>query len=515
MLIGSVVTACASGISKGQDRIWKVFNDKATLGFGTSIDSVGDLDGDGFPDLIVGVPDDSNAGKIVLYSGSSGAMLTEIRGAYNEAFGAAVSRTGDVDGDGVLDFAVSTFDPGAMINDTGRVTVYSGATSNLIWMVDGQLGEFLGAGIADMGDVDGDGIDDLIAGARFGGYARAMSGIDGSTIYSVTSPSLNPGGFGWNVAAGGDVDGDGIGDFMVSDPYNCDPGPCTGAAYVFSGKSGQLLYTEFALYDNAYMGLGMAILGDINGDGFSDFGAGAPRETTLLSTEGGYALICSGKDGAVLYKYDENRAGHRNWHTGGAFAPAGDLNADGYDDFLIGSWGAGDFYRPGNVYLYSGRDGGELYHYEDVDSDHGPNGFGFVLASLGSSGPGPSPAFAVSAPGERTLPGMVRTGSVSTWTARELFVDAQPRYVVPSQAVTLTLAQAEPAQLYGFFLVDVNGTPAFNLLSVGTLDATGRAYLSGTAGAGVLNGITIQIEGIVINSAGRLIASNREEIYFQ
>jgi hypothetical protein len=86
---------------------------------------------------------------------------------------------------------------------------------------------------------------------------------------------------------------------------------------------------------------------------------------------------------------------------------------------------------------------------------------------------------------------------------------------VPSQAVTLTLAQAEPAQLCGFFLVDANGTPAFNLLSVGTLDATGRSYLSGTSGASVLNGITIQIEGIVINSAGRLISSNREEIYFQ
>jgi len=498
-----------------QDRVWKNLGDKASTTFGESMDSLGDIDGDGVPDVIVSAADyENDKGLAVIYSGRDGSTIYAIHGNNNEVLGSAVSRTGDLDGDGIPDFAVSTFNPGDTRTFSGRVTVYSGSTATKIWEVDGNPGDFLGSGIADVGDLDGDGIDDLIVGARFGFYAREMSGKDGSTLLSITSPSLTPGDFPWSVAAGGDLDGDGVGDFMLSDPYNCDPGPCTGAAYVFSGKTGLLLYTEYGLTDKARMGLGMAVLGDVNGDGFNDFAAGAPAQNTASDLGAGYAVICSGKDGSTIFAYDQTGLHHSVWNTGASFGAIGDLNQDGCDEFLIGAPGAGDFYSAGNVYLYSGRDGGGLYHYEDSDSVHLMNAFGHKIVTITPGVAGSAPAFAVTAPGEDDSTGLY-VGSISAWKTHKLCVDAEPRIVPPNTPVTLQLGQGAASQFYAFFLVDVAGAPLFNLLSLGTFDATGRGFLSGRTNNTTLGGITIGIQGFTINAANKVVVSNQETILLQ
>ena len=501
--------------ARAQERIWKQFHDQSNVQFGTTMDALGDITGDGISDVIVGASADSTngqyAGMVSLYSGADGSPFLQIYGTSNVSFGCAVSRTGDVDGDGIPDFAVGTFDPDANLTDKGQVTVYSGASASVIWQVAGGLGNFLGCSIADVGDLNADGIDDLIVGARFGYYARAMSGKDGTKILRVNSPSSCQGDFGWNVAAGGDVDGDGVPDFMVSDPYDCASGVSAGAAYVFSGATGKALYTILGQDGpHDHMGLGMAILGDLNGDGYAEFGAGAPSDSYNWDYEG-YAVIASGRDGTTLYTYRPDAKVSVDWNLGFSLAGIGDLNRDGFDDFMIGAPGAG-YYGNGNVFLYSGRDGGLIYEYEDLESDPSAARFGQVEASVGDVDGDGHPDLVVSAVYENS-PTVLACGSVSVWTGDDL-VQSIPRTVAPNQIVTIQVGQGVAVQPYALFLVDVNGTPAFNLLSLGAFDATGRGYMSGWYGAGV-GPITISVRAFALDGSNQLIDSRPETIHLQ
>jgi hypothetical protein len=505
----------AASQARGQERIWKRFGNATGTGFGSTMDAVGDVDGDGVSDILVGVPfSDANgldSGRVILISGADGTSITSLHGVAKEAFGFAVSRAGDVDGDGIPDFAIATFDVGGGGTYAGAVSMYSGSTLTMLWQAQGNAGEFLGSGIADVGDLDQDGIDDLVAGARFGGYARTMSGKDGSTLITVTSPDLYWGEFGYDVAAGGDVDGDGFGDFMVSDIYDSDPGPTTGAAYVFSGKAGQLLYRVYGYTDNAYMGTGMGILGDVNQDGFADFGAGAPADSSIASF-GGLALVCSGKDGSVLYSYQPNSFQDTHLAIGSAFSRIGDVNLDGFDDFLVDYATSGDVYGWGTVFLNSGVDGGRLYHFEDK-SKLSANQFGTRLARMGDVNGDGSPEFAATAPADSSAT-VNYSGSVSAWTTRRLLCDANPRMVVPNRDCTLQVGQAIASQLFAIFLTDVNGVPVFNLMALGTLDSTGRGAITGHYAGGAA-GMTVGLLGLTLDAQNHLLISNVETIELQ
>jgi hypothetical protein len=505
----------AANQARGQERIWKRFGNATGTGFGSTMDVVGDVDGDGVSDVLVGAPADSSggyqAGKAVLFSGAGGMKIATLVGVAKEGFGIAVSHAGDVDGDGTPDFAIATFDVGGGGTYTGAVSMYSGGTTTLLWQVQGNAGEFLGSGIADVGDLDLDGIDDLIVGARFGGYAKTISGKDGSTLTTVYSPDLYPGEFGYDVAAGGDVDGDGFGDFMVSDIYDSDPGLTTGAAYVFSGKAGQLLYRVYGYTDNAYMGTGMGILGDVNHDGFAEFGAGAPADSSIASF-GGLALVCSGKDGSMLYSYQPSSFQDTHLAIGSAFSRIGDVNLDGFDDFLVDYATSGDVYGWGTVFLNSGVDGGRLYHFEDK-SKLFPNEFGTRLALMGDVNGDGSPEFAATAPADSTAT-VNHCGSVSAWTTRRLFCDANPRILSSNKDCTVQVGQAIASQLFALFLVDVNGVPAFNLLALGALDPTGRGATTGHYAGGAA-GMTVGLQGFTLDALNHLLISNVETIELQ
>jgi len=497
---------------QAQERLWKRFGNSSISGFGTTMDVVGDLDGDGVSDVIVGVPfSDANgldSGRVILMSGADGKTITSLHGVAKEAFGLAVSRAGDVDGDGIPDFAIATFDVGGGGTYTGAVSMYSGGTTTMLWQVLGNAGEFLGSGIADVGDLDQDGIDDLIAGARFGGYARTISGKDGSTLTTVYSPDLHPGEFGYDVAAGGDVDADGFGDFMVSDIYDADPGVMTGAAYVFSGRSGQFLYRVYGVSDFAYMGSGMGILGDLNQDGFADFGAGAPGDSSI-AFDGGLAIVCSGKDGSVLYSYQPATFNDTYMQIGAGFGRIGDVNRDGFDDFLLDDSESGDVIDWGTVFLNSGVDGGRLYHFED-ESKLFANLFGTRLAALGDVNGDGSPEFVATAPADSTAT-VNDCGSVSAWTTHRLLCDANPRMVVPNRDCTVQVGQAIASQLFALFLVDVNGVPAFDLLAFGALDPTGRGAVTGHYAGGAA-GTTVGLQGFTLDAQNHLLISNVETI---
>ncbi|MGH8059171.1 MAG: FG-GAP-like repeat-containing protein [Candidatus Entotheonellia bacterium] len=151
--------------------------------------------------------------------------------------GHAVAGVGDVDGDGVPDVVVTT-SSGA--GGAGSVSVFSGASGQRLWRVAGELGEQLGYAVAGIGDVNGDGVPDVVVGAPFtapGGVAWAgsvymFSGVDGRLLWRVDGVESGDQ-LGYAVAGVGDVDGDGRPEIVVGAPYASRPGH-RGEAYLVS-----------------------------------------------------------------------------------------------------------------------------------------------------------------------------------------------------------------------------------------------------------------------------------------
>ncbi len=159
--------------------------------------------------------------------------------------------------------------------------------------------------------------------------------------------------FSWIARGIGDVDGDGASDLVTSAPTwgaNGQPsGP--GKVYVYSGRSGQLLWSQ-AGKDQEGLGTGLEAAGDVNGDGAGDVIAGAPG--------GDHAYVFSGRDGRLLFTLAPDAPNER---FGTSAAGAGDQNGDGVPDLVVGAPGAGGKGQAtGKVYVFSGKDGSPALH---------------------------------------------------------------------------------------------------------------------------------------------------------
>ncbi|HEY1491475.1 MAG TPA: FG-GAP-like repeat-containing protein, partial [Steroidobacteraceae bacterium] len=171
-------------------------------------------------------------------------ILHEWRGeAANDQFGWIARNVGDVDGDGIADVVVSAPTHGAAASNAGKIYVYSGGSGALLWSADGLAGEQLGTGVEAAGDTNHDGIPDVVASGPYaGGVARVYSGRDGRVLHEFRAPRADES-FGNHVAGAGDVDGDGYADVIVGSPGKDGEHPSAGHAYVYSGQSGALLLT--------------------------------------------------------------------------------------------------------------------------------------------------------------------------------------------------------------------------------------------------------------------------------
>ncbi|MCH2100998.1 MAG: hypothetical protein MK209_03650 [Planctomycetes bacterium] len=372
-----------------QDVIHTWIGDARYQYHGHDVADVGDVNGDGFADVLVGMPGDDgfgqSAGMARLYSGRDGAQLWAWDGsAGQDELGHAVSSAGDVNGDGINDIIICAIGADAFAQGAGQARVYSGSNFRLIHTLDGAASkDYLGWAASEVGDLNFDGFDEFIVGAsKYGagvfpgpgdGYANVYDGLTGAIIYQVVGPH-NTAFTGHAVGGPGDVNGDGAADFLVGS-YGTDIGAQnSGSVTLYSGIDGSVLYVWHG--DNAKDKLGISVdgAGDVNGDGVLDVVAGGHQAATN-GKNSGMARVFSGADGSILYTWygDDPEDLFGNSVSGGH-----DLNSDGFDDVVVGirhddTWGD----NSGAVRAYSGADGSELwtaYGYADHDL------FGFAVA---------------------------------------------------------------------------------------------------------------------------------------
>ena len=350
--------------------------------FGWVATAIDDLNGDGVAELLIpAIGRDNSAGRVTVYSGSDGAVLHQLDGGAGELLGYALGNAGDVDGDETGDYIVggarvlvlsgatheelldltpttgfghAVAGAGDIDDDgyadllvgsqaadafTGAAYLISGKDGDVIWSRSGAAeGELFGSAVGSLGDVNGDGVSDVVVGAfgggpNAGGVAYVLDGSDGSNLHLLqpedpASASV----FGQFFASGaGDVDGDGIGDVFVGDYFEglgAEIG--TGRAYIFSGKSGRRLHVFDGFEPGEGLGPGRGVP-DVNGDGHGDVIVAGYTNSEGASFAG-KAYLFSGRSGALLRTMTATLA---NDNFGVDALSVGDTNGDGLDDFLV------------------------------------------------------------------------------------------------------------------------------------------------------------------------------------
>jgi len=275
---------------------------------GTSLAALGDVDGDTRADFAVGATRNSiGIGHVRIVSGASGATIRTLTGtSVNDRFGVSLAAIGDLDGDGVTDLAIGAERSDVVATDAGSVLVVSSASGATLrtWFGATALDEF-GHAVAGVGDVSADGVPDVLVGAWnddagsgfLPGSVSLISGADGSVLGYWSGITADDH-LGKGLAGLGDLNGDGVPDFGYSGRHDLnDQHP--GDVWVRSGATHELLFFLWGDRIEDEFGIGLAQMGDVDGDGLDDFVVGAPEAYHTTPAEG-YARLILGCRGRVV-----------------------------------------------------------------------------------------------------------------------------------------------------------------------------------------------------------------------
>lgn len=391
---------------------WIAESDLDSTMFGSSVASAGDVNGDGFSDVVVGAPYYSNGedmeGRAYVYHGSAAGLdplpawtfesnLTECE------LGWSVASAGDVNGDNYDDVLVASEYCGVLDRE-GRVYLFLGSASGLsstsAWMIEGgDSDESLGWSIASAGDVNDDGFDDVIIGAPWASYPEghegrayafygSASGLS-TTADWVEESNVHWSGFGVSVASAGDVNGDGYSDVIIGHHNMDNPEEDEGRAYVYYGSVDGLVADPAWQFENNHAGSGLgesvASAGDVNGDGYSDVIVGAFRYSNPGEREGIAYLFLSSPSGLSLTPDWEVESNQDYAEYGQSVDSAGDVNDDGYDDVLVGApWYSNGEQSEGRAFLYYGSPTGPMAApIHTAESNQVDAHMGYSVASAG------------------------------------------------------------------------------------------------------------------------------------
>ena len=349
---------------------WTAEGDQTNAQFGYSVASAGDVNGDGYDDVIIGAPfydnGETDEGRAYLYLGSASGI--EVNTAWtaegdqiNAQFGYSLAAAGDVNGDGYSDVVVGApfYDNGE--TDEGTAYVYLGSASGLAtvpaWAAESdQVNAQFGFSVASAGDVNTDSWDDVIVGSpsydngetdegRVYVYHGSASGLAAAAAWTAESNQVNAQ-FGFSVAWGGDVNGDGYGDVIVGAPFYANGQSDEGRIYVYHGSASGLVVgappdlTGESDQAGAQLGYSVASAGNVNGDEYDDVIAGAPFYDNGETDEGaafvwtGFLFLGPRTPSNAFWTAEGNQAGAGL----GVSVGSANVNDDDWDDVLVGAW---------------------------------------------------------------------------------------------------------------------------------------------------------------------------------
>lgn len=377
---GLAFTHLGSDTGISQYASWTNGPNQDSAFYGASVAFVGDINNDGYGDVIVGSPnfmdaDSLRKGKVSLYLGEATTLSPFVSWSYisDQAdcdFGFSAAAAGDVNGDGYADLMIGAPNYDMTYTDEGRVFIFFGSDSGFSNLPDwtsngGTANANFGYAVSSAGDMNNDGYDDIIIGSP--DYVEGDSLGGKISIYEGNNAGVSPfanesfktfqttSRLGCSVASAGDLNDDGFDDAICGAENYSYGSTGEGAVFVLYGWSSGTIYLGLLEVDKADVSFGSSVssAGDVNGDGYDDILVGAKNYTNSQNEEGaafvflGSSSFINGNSPSWSYF-----SGSENSHFGSAVASAGDVNNDGYPDIIVG---APDYNGYGAVFGFYGE----------------------------------------------------------------------------------------------------------------------------------------------------------------